>query len=88
MKIKKYGNFKLGQYRYLYFAIMVETINGKKFITKIDRKTKTWEIEDNKMPYFFADRTVAQDLAFCLVLNGYSAYVVEDIASAPIKNYK
>lgn len=83
MRVKKYGSFKFNQYRYIYFAIMVETNNGKKFVTKIDRATKTWYVEDGKRPYFFDSREVAQDFKYCLLLNGYVAYVVEDISMSP-----
>ena len=77
MKIKKYGNFKFQKCNYLYFGIMVAINNEYRFVTKIDRATKTWESEKNKRPYLFDSREVAQDYVFCMLQNYTLAYVVE-----------
>jgi len=78
MKVRKYGSFEFAERKELKFAVMVYCYGkGFKFVTKIDRETKTWEAEDGQHARFFDRREHAQDLAFSICCNGVSAYVVE-----------
>ena len=58
-----------------------------RFITKIDRKNYSWEIENNKFAYLFEDRSIAQEICACMIQNGTYAFVVECLGKDKLKNW-
>ena len=46
-------------------------------VTHIDFANNSWKIEDDKDPYVFKSRTMAEDIAFGMIFNGVATYVVE-----------
>ena len=61
--------------KYLYYVV-VATEDGAKFVTKVDNATKTAYWDSNEKPMSF-NKTYADDLALCLSINFYPAFVLK-----------
>lgn len=59
-----------------YYYVVVCSDNEAKFITKVCNTTKYAHWNENEPPLEFA-KSYAEDLAYCLNLNFYPAYVLQ-----------
>lgn len=59
-----------------FYYVIVQADEQAKFVTKIDKATKYAHWDSNEKPLRLA-KSYAQDLAYCLNLNFYSAFVLE-----------
>ena len=61
--------------KYFYYVI-VKSEQQAKFVTAIDNATKTASWDNNGKPLAFS-KSHAEDLAWCLTLNFYPAFLLE-----------
>lgn len=59
-----------------FYYVIVQTDKQAKFVTKIENATKYVHWDKNEKPLKLA-KSYAQDLAYCLNLNFYPAFVIE-----------
>lgn len=57
-----------------------------KVVTHLDFANSSWRAEDNKDPYVFKSRTMAEDIAFGMIANGIPTYVIEVYHGLPYPN--
>ena len=65
-----------------FYYIIVQSEGQAKFVTKIDNSTKTARWEANGKP-LAVSKYYAEDVAFCLNLNYYPAFVLQSLYEIP-----
>ena len=59
-----------------FYYVLVLTDEGAKFVTNVDRKTKTALFDGTKAPFEFERKEIAEDMALGLTANFHLAYAV------------
>lgn len=65
-----------------FYYIIVQSEGQAKFVTSLDNSTKTARWETTAKPLALA-KSYAEDVAFCLNLNYYPAFVVQSLYEIP-----
>ena len=81
LKILQFKGENLMKQKHFYY-IIVQSEGQAKFVTAINNSTKTARWETNGKPLALS-KYYAEDVAFCLNLNYYPAFVVQSLYEIP-----
>ena len=65
-----------------FYYVVVQSEGQAKFVTKVDHNTKYAHWEKDKKPQTLS-KNIAEDLAYCLSLNLFPAYVLTSFYEIP-----